>query len=95
MARIRKRTPQFASEGIHESILHKVNVLFYVRNSDITEDFVKGFNRYCERREEDDHDLEFLCKDGNVSFYQVEAERCNYLVFTDIYNFSVHPCGSQ
>ena len=78
MARIRKRTPQFASEGIHEIILHKVKaVSFYVRNSDITEDYVKGFNRYCERREEDDHDLEFLCKDGNVSFYQVEAERRN------------------
>ena len=75
MARIGKRTPQFASEGIHEIILRNVNIVsFYVRNSDITEDFVKGFNRYCERREEDDHDLEFLCKDGNVSFYQVEAD---------------------
>ena len=31
------------------------------------------------RREEDDHDLEFLCKDGTVSFYQVLVEICKKL----------------
>ena len=77
MARIKKRTPQFVSEGIHEKYSFKVDVLFYVRNSDITEAFVKGFNRYCERREDDDHDLEFLCKDGTVSFYQVKEDDAN------------------
>ena len=77
MARIKKRTPQFVSEGIHENYSYKVDVFFYVRNSDITEAFVKGFNRYCERREDDDHDLEFLCKDGTVSFYQVKEDDAN------------------
>ena len=41
------------------------------RDSTITEDFLKDFSNYCVRNEKHDHDMEFICADGTVPFYQV------------------------
>ena len=59
-----------------------IQVLIYPRDSDVSEDFIKVFTKLCSS-ERDNHDIEFICDDGSISYYQVNL----------IFHFNFHSCN--